>query len=158
MTSPNALMTWLDVPYLSQTEPGGCLVACAAMVLAYLEQPALQEDIARQIGARPFGVPAFNIRRLTAWGLHVRYGEGSLDELSAALANGTPPIVFIRTSELPYWSEDTPHAVVLVGIDEQLAYLLDPAYGDAHPVSVSVGDLMLAWSHFDQVFALIDSD
>ncbi len=45
------------------------------MVLAYLEQPALQEDVARQIGAQPFGVPAPNILRLAAWGLEVRYGE-----------------------------------------------------------------------------------
>ena len=39
---------------------------------------------------------------------------------------------------------------------------LDVAYlsqnEGAYPVSVSVGDLLLAWSHFDQVFALIDSD
>lgn len=33
-------MTLLDVPYLPQHEPGGCLTACAAMVLAHLEQPA----------------------------------------------------------------------------------------------------------------------
>jgi hypothetical protein len=32
-------MTLLGVPYLPQHEPGGCLVACAAMVPAYLEQP-----------------------------------------------------------------------------------------------------------------------
>ena len=110
-------MTLLDVPYLPQHEPGGCLVACAAMVLAYLQQPAVQEDIARQIGARPTGVPAFNIRRLAAWGLDVQYGQGSLSELTAALVRGNAPIIFLRTSELPYWQEDTPHAVVLVGLD-----------------------------------------
>ena len=54
-------MHWLDVPYLPQSEPGSSLLACVAMVLAYLEQPALQEDVARQIGARPFGVQASNI-------------------------------------------------------------------------------------------------
>ena len=44
-------MHWLDVPYLQQTEVGGCLPACVAMVLAYLEEPALQEDISRQVDA-----------------------------------------------------------------------------------------------------------
>jgi ABC-type bacteriocin/lantibiotic exporter with double-glycine peptidase domain len=148
-------MRWLDVPYLPQSEPGGCLVACAAMVLAYLEQPALQEDVARQIGARPFGVPASNLLRLEAWGLEVRYGEGSLDELSAALASGSPPIVFVRTSELSYWREDTPHALVLVGLDATHAYVLDPAYSDEIPVTAALGDFLLAWSHFDQTYALI---
>ena len=110
-------MSLLDVPYLPQHEPGGCLVACAAMVLAYLQQPALQEDIARQIGAQPAGVPAFNIRRLATWGLEVEYGQGSLNERSAALTRGYPPIIFLIPSELPEWQEDTPHAVVLVGLD-----------------------------------------
>jgi len=64
------------------------------MVLAYLEQPVLQEDVAHQIEARQFGVPASNIQRLAAWGLDVHYGEGSLDELSAALDSGRAPIVF----------------------------------------------------------------
>jgi ABC-type bacteriocin/lantibiotic exporter with double-glycine peptidase domain len=148
-------MSLLDVPYLPQHEPGGCLVACAAMVLAYLQQPALQEDIARQIGAQPAGVPAFNIRRLAAWGLEVEYGQGSLNELSAALTRGYPPIIFLRTSELPYWQEDTPHAVVLIGLDRESALLLDPAYEDETPVSVTLGDFLLAWSHFDMVYALI---
>ena len=148
-------MILLDVPYLPQHEPGGCLVACAAMVLAHLEQPALQEDIARQIGARPAGVPAFNIRRLAAWGLDVQYGQGSLSELTAALVRGNAPIIFLRTSELPYWQEDTPHAVVLVGLDRESAFLLDPAYEDETPVSVTLGDFLLAWSHFEMVYALI---
>ena len=122
---------------------------------AYLEQPALQSDIARQIDARPAGVPASNIRRLAAWGLKVQYGQGSLNELSAALSMGNAPIVFLRTSELPYWQEDTPHAVVLIGIGTESAFLLDPAYESKTPVSVAVGDFLLAWSHFDMVYALI---
>ena len=74
-------MHLLDVPYLQQVDPGGCLPACAAMVLAYLEQPALQEDISRQIGALSWGTPASNIRRLTGWGFQVRYDTSSLREL-----------------------------------------------------------------------------
>lgn len=89
-------------------------------------------------------------------GLDVQYSqEGSLNELSAALARGHAPIIFLRTSELPYWLEDTPHAVVLVGLDTDFAFLLDPAYEDEAPVSVTLGDFLLAWSHFDMVYALI---
>jgi hypothetical protein len=35
------------------------------------------------------------------------------------------------------------------------AYLFDPAM-DAAPIDVSVGDLMLAWSHFDYTYAVLN--
>jgi hypothetical protein len=114
----SALMPWLDVPYLPQVEPGGCLPACAAMVLAHLGQPAFEE-------------------------------------LSMVLSTGSPVIVFVRTSELPYWHEDTAHALVLVGLDDTFAYVLDPAYPSEIPVSVEIGDFALAWSYFEQAYALI---
>ena len=145
----------LDVPYLRQIEPGGCLVACAAMVLAYLEQPAMQEDIGRQIGALPWGTPASNIRRLGGWGFYVRYETGSVRDLRAFLFAGHPVIAFVRTLDLPYAQDDSPHAVVVVGVDEEVNHLLDPDYPEQIPVAVSIGDFSLAWSHFDQAYALI---
>ncbi|MBM4467172.1 MAG: hypothetical protein FJ014_16730 [Chloroflexi bacterium] len=51
MRSLNVPMRWLDVPYLPQSEPGGCLVACAAMVLAYLN---------RSIAFQKFGKVSFD--------------------------------------------------------------------------------------------------
>ena len=101
-------MHWLDVPYLQQTEAGGCLPACVAMVPAYLEQPALQEDVSRQIGALPWGTPASNIRRLAGWGFQVRYETRSLRELQTFLAAGLPPNAFLRTVDLPYAQVDAP--------------------------------------------------
>jgi ABC-type bacteriocin/lantibiotic exporter with double-glycine peptidase domain len=148
-------MHLLDVPYLQQIEPGGCLPACIAMVLAYLEQPALQEDISRQIGALPWGTPASNVRRLAGWGFQVRYDTSSLRELQTFLAAGSPPIAFLRTVDLPYAQVDAPHAVVIVGIHDDAVYLLDPDYPDQTPVVVSIGDFALAWSHFDQLCAII---
>jgi hypothetical protein len=126
------------------------------MVLAYLEQPVFQEDIARQIGAQPWGTPASNIRRLAAWGLRVHYATASLSDLQTRLAAGIAPIVFVRTSELPYWHEDTPHAVVVIGLDTDTIYLLDPAYAVEVPVAVSLGDFSLAWSYSDQAMAVIE--
>jgi hypothetical protein len=126
------------------------------MLLAYLEQPALQEDIARQIGTHPWGTPASNILRLTTWGFRVQYGTASLMNLRGYLETGIAPIVFVRTSELPYWHEDTPHAVVAIGMDTEAIHLLDPAYPEETPVAVSIGDFALAWSHFDQAIAIIE--
>ena len=67
---------------------------------------------------------------------------------------------------LPTWSnrlckrisadrEDSPHAVVVVGIDNDAVYLLDPDYSERTPVTVTVGDFALAWSHFDQAYAVL---
>jgi len=126
------------------------------MVLAYLEQPALEEDVARQIGTRSWGTPAPNILKLSAWGVAVRYETGSLSILQVRLESGIAPIVFVRTSELPYWHEDTPHAVVVIGMDADTIYLLDPAYLEEIPVAVSLGNFALAWSHFDQAMGVIE--
>lgn len=126
------------------------------MLLAYLEQPMLQEDIARQIGTQSWGTPASNIRRLAAWGLRIHYATASLADLQARLEVGIAPIVFVRTSELPYWHEDTPHAVVVIGLDADTIYLLDPAYVVEIPVAVSLGDFSLAWSYSDQAMAVIE--
>ena len=145
----------LDVPYLQQAEPGGCLAACAAMVLAYLEQPALPDDISRQIGARPWGTPASNIRRLAGWGFDVRYETGSLRALQAFLSARQPVIAFVRTVEFHYAHVDSPHAVVVVGIDDVAVHLLDPDYQAQTPVAVSIDEFALAWSHFDQAYAVI---
>ena len=145
----------LTVPYLQQDEPGGCLPTCAAMVLAYLEQPALQADVARQIGALPWGTPTSNIRRLAGWGFEVRFETGSFRELQALLSAGHPVIAFVRTVDLPYAQYDSPHAVVIVGIDSDTVHLLDPDYPEQTPVAISIDDFALAWSHFDQAFAVI---
>jgi ABC-type bacteriocin/lantibiotic exporter with double-glycine peptidase domain len=151
-------MPLLNVPYLEQNDPGGCLSACAAMVLAYLEQPVLQEEVAQQLGARPWGTPASNIRRLATWGFRVTYETGSLSDLAQRTEAGQAPIVFVRTVDLPYWQEDTPHAVVVVGVEGENIVLLDPAYPEQTPVSVSIDAFLLAWSHFDQAFAVIERD
>jgi ABC-type bacteriocin/lantibiotic exporter with double-glycine peptidase domain len=147
-------MPWLNVPHLQQSEPGWCLPACVAMVTAYWQQPLLQDDIARWLGARSIGVPASRIQELARHGFEVFSGTGSLAELQTWLAQDVPSILFIRTGELPYWQVDTPHAVVLAGLEGESAYLLDPGVETA-PVAVSVGDLMLAWSHFDYTYAVL---
>jgi hypothetical protein len=49
---------------------------------------------------------------------------------------------------------DTPHSVVLAGIQEGQAFLFDPAIDDA-PVVVAVDELLLAWSTFDFTYAVL---
>jgi len=147
-------MPWLPVPHLLQDEAGWCLPACAAMVAAYWQQPLLQADIAHWLDTRGVGTPASRIQRLTQRGFEVVYKTGSLAELENWLAQGVPCILFVRTGELSYWPVDTPHAVVLAGLEADQAHLFDPALGDA-PVIVPVDDMMLAWSHFEYTYAAL---
>ena len=147
-------MSWLDVPHLRQDEVGWCLPACVAMIAAYWQQPITQADIARWLDAQAIGIPASRIERLGQRGFKVIYRTGSLVELGAWLAQGVPCILFLRTGELSYWQIDTPHAAVLVGLEADDAYLLDPAV-EATPIKVPSGDLLLAWSHFEYTYAVL---
>jgi ABC-type bacteriocin/lantibiotic exporter with double-glycine peptidase domain len=147
-------MSWLDVPHLRQDEVGWCLPACVAMIAAYWQQPLVQSDIARWLDAQGVGIPASRVERLGQRGFRVIYRTGSLAELDAWLAQGVPCILFLRTGELSYWKLDTPHAAVLVGLEADDAYLLDPAV-EAGPIKVPAGDLLLAWSHFEYTYAVL---
>jgi len=147
-------MPWLNVPHLRQDKDGWCLPACVAMVAAYWEQPLLQADIANWLGTRGVGTPASRVQRLARRGFEVIYGTGSLAELEAWITKKVPCILFVRTGELPYWQIDTPHAVVLAGLDADSAHLFDPAV-ETNPVTVSPSDLTLAWSHSDYTYAVL---
>ncbi len=80
--------------------------------------------------------------------------EGTPSSRREATDRGIPPIIFVDTGDLPYWSVRLRHAVLMVGYDETQVLLDDPDQSTA-PISVSWGDLMLAWSEFDYKYALL---
>lgn len=147
-------MPWLNVPHLRQFKPGWCLPACVASVAAYWQRPLSQDDIARWVGTTWIGTPSSRIQRLAQHGFEVVYRTGSVVDLEGWLAQQTPCILFLRTSELPYWQVDTPHAVVLAGLEAESARLVDPDY-EVAPVAVTVDELLLAWSHSDYTYAVL---
>jgi ABC-type bacteriocin/lantibiotic exporter with double-glycine peptidase domain len=148
-------MFWLAVPHQQQDKAGWCLPACVAMVAAYWQQPLLQTDVANWLCTQDdIGTPAGRMRRLAQRGFDVVYRTGSVLELEAWLAKKTPCILFVRTGELPYWEVDTPHALVLIGIEGDSAYVLDPTT-EAAPTIVRLGDLILAWSYSDYTYAVL---
>jgi hypothetical protein len=49
----------------------------------------------------------------------------------------------IDASDPPYWSHRAAHAIVLVGVEGDSAYINDPAFETA-PLPVRIGDLLLA--------------
>ena len=75
--------------------------------------------------------------------------------LQAFLSAQQPVIAFVRTVEFHYAHVDSPHAVVVVGMDDVAIHLLDPDYPEQTPVAVSIDEFALAWAHFDQAYAVI---
>jgi len=124
------------------------------MVAAYWQRPLLPADVARWLDTSEVGTPASRIQRLTQRGFEVIYGTGSLADLARWIERGVPCIIFLRTVELSYWQIDTPHAVVLAGLEEDRAYLFDPAVETA-PITVSSDELLLAWSYSDYTYATL---
>jgi ABC-type bacteriocin/lantibiotic exporter with double-glycine peptidase domain len=144
----------LSVPHQSQQSDGDCLAACAAMVLAHLGHAIDYPQLLKLLKIKPYGAPAGNVRLLENLGLNVVYSKTGLQGLQAMLQEEHPVIVFVHTGELPHWTYSTDHALVVVGYDENLLYVNDPAHSEA-PVTIPRGDFELAWLERDYFYALI---
>jgi len=125
------------------------------MVLAFWgidrDQPSLATQLEMIVGA---GVPGNKLMLLASPTLDVIYRSGELADLHFALNRGIPPIALVHTSELPYWSETTAHAVVILGLDDALMTLNDPAFPQAE-IEISTGDFLLAWDEMVNLYALL---
>lgn len=139
---------WLPIPHRLEGFVGGCLPACCQMALEFMGITRTQRKIAALIGhIEGAGTPMPNVVRLSNLGASVQYiPEAGLNDLQQGIQKGIAIIVSVRTGELPYWEEDVPHAVVVVGIDTAtgVVYVNDPAFERA-PIAVLMGDFMLAW-------------
>ena len=146
----------LAVPHRVESFAGACLPACLQMALAYFRISWSQERIASQIrhivGA---GTPAHNVTQLTIPRIRIRYtATGTLEDVQACLEREEVPILFVRTSELPYWDEDTAHAVLVVGLDMDFVFVHDPAFEYA-PIPIPTGDFVLAWYELGNSWAAV---
>lgn len=126
------------------------------MILRYLGREYSQAKLNAVLGLTSIGTPYRNIQRLVELGLIVALKTGSDIDLRLAVDQETPPIAFLMTGDLPYWSANTSHAVVVVGYDDQTILLNDPMFDEA-PQRVSWGDFMLAWSEQDYAFAIVSA-
>ena len=103
----------------------------------------------------PLGVPLSRLTSLDQHGVKAAiHRNGTLADLTQAIDQNIPPIVFVRTSQLSYWQEDTQHALVVRGYDGPHLLVNDPAFSDALQ-TVLADELMLAWDEFDNAYALL---
>jgi len=140
-----------------QQEESDCLAACAAMMLRAVNIDLPYSTLLSVLGIKPWGAPHRNILNLAKLSpnISVTYQQGEIPDLRRVLDRGLPPVAFVWTGELPYWSTDVWHAVVLVGYDDQNFYVNDPVFPiPAQPVTV--GDFDLAWLAYDSYYAVIE--
>ena len=138
-----------------QRQQADCLAACAAMLLDYWQIPTPYDNLIELLQIGEAGAPFRNLIHLEGLGLSVHIEQGQIDTLRSVLEQGRPPIVFVATQELPHWSEATNHALVVVGIEDDLIRVHDPSQPDA-PQAIALAEFDLAWLEMDEFYALIE--
>src|SRR6202040_3179266 len=121
----------LSVPHFRQEQGASCTAACVRMVLAYLGRTYSEDELRQLLGTGPRGTPARNVKHLASLGLDVEVKFSNAAELAAALLAGTPPLVYLDTGSLDYWSTDCSHVAVLVGMEPAAVSLNHPFFDSA---------------------------
>lgn len=147
-------MLLLNVPHHQQRRDADCLATCAAMALEYLAIPFRYERLLRILHVESAGASFFNLNNLTKLGVFVKVEEGDMDLMQSYLDKGLPIIVSVETRELPYWRTTVRHAVAVIGADEGVVYLNDPAFAKA-PQIVERKLFELAWLQRDYLYGVI---
>jgi predicted double-glycine peptidase len=124
------------------------------MALGYLGRATDYAQLIQLLKIKSFGAPAGNIRLLTTLGVTPIYSQTDMPGLETLLQQQQPVIVFVRTGDLPHWTYNTDHALVVVGYDENNVYVNDPDRQNA-PIAVPRNNFELAWLERDYYYASI---
>ena len=145
---------WLNVPHFQQEFDYSCVAACARMILAHYGDIRTETELRSLLDTRPTGTRAGNLMRLSGPALEVYLRSSNLVDLEKSLAANQPPIVFLKTGSLEYWTVDIFHTVVLVGVDPSAAALFDPYIATA-PQKTSLQSFEKAWAQTGQFTAFL---
>jgi ABC-type bacteriocin/lantibiotic exporter with double-glycine peptidase domain len=146
--------SWLHVPHFQQELEYSCVAACVRMVLAYHGDLRTEAELRALLDTRTTGTRAGNLMRLSGPTVEVGLRSSNLVELQSVLADQQPPIVFLATGALDYWSMDIFHTVVVVGLDAATVALHDP-YFSAAPQTTALRAFEKAWARTGQFTAVI---
>jgi hypothetical protein len=123
------------------------------MVLAHLSHTVIYEHLRQRLGTTTAGTPFSRLGRLRSFQLIVELGRGDMRTLRKHLMASRPVIVAVATELLPYWlmrtdmddaERQAEHAVVVVGLDNQVVYANDLDF-DVAPQVVELGWFQDAW-------------
>jgi hypothetical protein len=124
------------------------------MVLAHYGDVRTEAELRSLLDTQPTGTPARNVMRLQGSAFEVYLRPSNLAALQQVLAAGQPPIVFVQTGALGYWSMDIFHTAVLTGLDATTASLHDPYFATA-PQTTSLATFEKAWAQAGQLTAFV---
>jgi ABC-type bacteriocin/lantibiotic exporter with double-glycine peptidase domain len=145
---------WLNVPHYKQEFHYSCAAACVRMVLAYFSYAISEAEVRQLLNTQPHGTKARHLTAVGSLGFDVELVSGNLAQLRDLIAQGVPPIVFVDTAPLDYWTLDCAHVAVVVGIDDNVVYLNDPFF-DAARQQTSVANFLQAWALNGHLTALM---
>lgn len=146
--------SWLNVPHFQQELEYSCVAACVRMVLAHYGAIRTEAELRALLETQPTGTRAGNVMRLSGSAFEVYLRPSNLRELEQVLAGHQPPIVFLKTGSLEYWSMDIFHTAVLSGLEATTAALHDPYFATA-PQTTSAQTFEKAWAQTGQFTAFI---
>ena len=146
--------SWLNVPHFQQELDCSCVAACVRMVLAHHGNIRTEAELRLLLDTRATGTRAGNVMRLSGPALEVYLRPSNEVELQKVLAANQPPIVFLKTGSLEYWSMDIYHTAVLVGLDAMTVALHDPYFATA-PKTTSLQSFAKAWAQTGQFTAFL---
>jgi hypothetical protein len=124
------------------------------MVLAHYGDMRTEAELRLLLDTHPTGTRAANLMRLSGPAFEVYLRPSNLVELETVLAGNQPPIVFLKTGALKYWSMDIFHMAVLTGVDTLTAALHDPYFATA-PQTTSLHTFERAWAQTGQFTAFV---
>jgi ABC-type bacteriocin/lantibiotic exporter with double-glycine peptidase domain len=125
------------------------------MVLAFYGQDHAERDLRTLLKTRSAGTSAANVMlMLPSLGFDVAVASATFYELEQIIRAGTPCIVQLWTEHLSYWDTSWMHDVVVVGFDDDLVLVNDPAFPNA-PQAIPHDEFMAAWSAADRLLIRI---
>jgi len=129
---------FIDVPFLTQG-PLLCGGAAAAMVQRFWGARGVYgEDFRHLVREDEGGIRASELTSaLEGRGYHVRVSQGWPDRVLGALEDGIPPILLLESGATRL------HYVVLVGLQDQVAWVHDPNFGPSRELELD--ELLRRW-------------
>ena len=124
------------------------------MVLAYFGEDRTEENLVQLLGTKLYGTPIRHAEKLQHYGYKVDIAQLSQTDLEKQLNNGSPVVIRVWTMMLDYWDVETSHVVVVVGYDEEMVFINDPAFPHT-PQQVSWDGLLAAWAEYDETAVFI---
>ena len=146
--------SWLNVPFFQQELEYSCVAACARMVLAHYGDVRTEAELRLLLDTRPAGTRTGNLMRLSGPAFEIYLRPSSLVDLEKMLAENQPPIVFLKTGSLEYWSMDIAHTAVVIGFDTTTVALHDPYFATV-PQTTSLQSFEKAWAQTGKFIAFL---